>query len=171
MRLLPADLGIVEFANADSIAAGLSPFSPQTAELEAGRLMLGRIRRLAANKRDFAFETTLAVRSFAPFLHRCRGEGYEVHLFYLWLRSPGLAVSRVADRVEEGGHDVPEEVIRRRYKSGLGNLFKMYLAFSDSWFFYDNSAKEPRRIAYQQLAQTIVVVISGTWKLVHEMAR
>ncbi len=171
MRLLPSNLQIVEFVNADSIAAGLSPFSPQSAEIEAGRVMLERIRRLTMNKRNFAFETTLAARSFAPYLRRCRNQGYEVHLFYLWLRTPELAVSRVADRVHTGGHDVPEEVIRRRYISGLRNFFHLYIEIADSWVFYDNSGGRPLRIAFQNRPEERVVINEKTWEIVRGLAQ
>src|SRR5205823_5999398 len=104
--LLPEDLQIRQFVNADTIAAGLSAFAPDTVAVQAGRLMLSRIAELAQQRHDFAFETTLASRSFAPFLRRIQREGYLVHVIYVWLRSPELAIERVRDRVRRGGHHV-----------------------------------------------------------------
>ena len=116
--------------------------------IAAGRLMLGRIRALGAARVGFAFETTLASRTFAPRLARLRKSGYRFHLAFLSLPSPDLAVARVAERVRAGGHDVPEPVIRRRFVSGLWNLFRLYLDLADTWQVFDNSAlAAPRLIA------------------------
>lgn len=131
--------GVTEFVNADTIAQGLSAFSPETAALEAGRIMLGRLRDLAARRVNFAFETTLATRSYAAWVAGLRQKGYEFNLMFLWLRSPDLAVQRVRGRVRAGGHGVPEAVVRRRYFKGVYNFFKLYLALADSWGVYDNS--------------------------------
>jgi predicted ABC-type ATPase len=120
--LLRDTLKVDEFVNADAIAAGLSAFRPDRVAVTAGRIMLARIRQLAAARADLTFETTLASRSFAPWLARLRGDGYRVHLLFLWLGSADLAVSRVAERVRLGGHDVPEAVVRRRYRAGLSPL-------------------------------------------------
>jgi predicted ABC-type ATPase len=109
-RLLRDALSVREFVNADTIAAGLSAFRPESVAIAAGRIMLARMRVLAAAREDFAFETTLASRSFAPWLAGLQSGGYHVHLLFLWLRSPELAVSRVAERVRLGGHDVPADV-------------------------------------------------------------
>ncbi len=110
--------------------------------------MLSRMRRLAAERENFAFETTLASRSFAPWLAQLQRSGYHVHLLFLWLDSTELAVSRVAERVRLGGHDVPAETVRRRYRAGLLNFFRLYLPLADSWQLFDNSAHSaPRPIA------------------------
>ena len=118
---------MTEFVNADAIAAGLSAFRPESVAIAAGRIMLRRMRALAAARENFAFETTLASRSFAAWLPKLQGGGYRLHLLFLWLRSPELAVSRVAGRERLGGHDVAEAVVRRRYRAGLQNLFRLYL--------------------------------------------
>lgn len=110
--------------------------------------MLERMQELVRQKQDFAFESTLASRSFAPFLKTCRAEGYHVHLIYLWLHSSDLAVARVAARVKSGGHSIPEATIRRRYERGLQKLSKLYLPFVDEWRIYDNSLLRPELIAY-----------------------
>lgn len=131
--------GVTEFVNADTIAQGLSAFSPETAAFEAGRIMLGRLSDLAARRVNFAFETTLASRSYAARVAGLRGRGYEFNLMFLWLRSPDLAVHRVRERVRAGGHDIPEAVVRRRYFKGIYNFFHLYQALADSWGVYDNS--------------------------------
>lgn len=113
--VLPEILECKEFVNADSIAAGLSPFNPESVALEAGRLMLQRINTLLEENVDFAFETTLSTRSYASFIKKARTVGYTVTLLYFWLNSPEFAMSRVAERVERGGHNIPEDIIKRRY--------------------------------------------------------
>jgi len=120
--LLQGALGVTEFVNADEIARGLSGFNPQGAAIAAGRVMLARIRDLGAQRVSFAFETTLASRSFAPWLKKLTRSGYAVHLVFLWLPSDDLALARVADRVRRGGHDVPAPTVRRRYRSGIRNF-------------------------------------------------
>jgi predicted ABC-type ATPase len=170
-KLLPDQLHCLEFVNADSIAAGLSPFRPDSVALQAGRLMLNRIHALASEGRDFAFETTMAARSFAPFLRRCRGEGYAIHLVFLWLSSPELALKRVASRVKQGGHDVPESVVRRRYDSGIRNLFELYMPLADSWVVYDNSDVEPKRIAHQDDDGRPEIKDIDKWHAIQEMRR
>jgi predicted ABC-type ATPase len=112
-------LQVNEFVNADTIAAGLSAFSPEAVAITAGRVMLERVRGLAREGRDFAFETTLASRTFAPWLRKLQSEGYTFHLVYLWLPTVELAVARVAERVRRGGHAVAEDIVRRRYDRSL----------------------------------------------------
>jgi predicted ABC-type ATPase len=135
------------FVNADTIAAGLSAFAPDTAAVQAGRIMLARIAELARQRQNFAFETTLASRSFAPFLRRIQQEGYLVRLVYVWVRSPKLAVDRVAARVRQGGHQVPEDVVRRRYGRGLLNFLHIYRPLANIWAMCDNSGSEPVIVA------------------------
>jgi predicted ABC-type ATPase len=136
-----------EFVNADLIAAGLSPFNPESLAIEAGRLMLGRIETLARSKVNFGFETTLAGRGYLPLLRRLRSEGYRIHLFFLWLPDPQLALARVYERVLSGGHFVPEEVVRRRFTRGLANFFHIYEAILDSSLVFDGSGDSPRLVA------------------------
>ena len=121
--LLRDKLKLTEYVNADTIALGLSAFAPENAAMEAGRVMLNRLHDLAAQRKSFAFETTLATRSYAKWLKALMEQGYDVHLIYLWLRSPEIAIARVQERVRAGGHDVPEATIRRRYKRGVENFF------------------------------------------------
>ncbi len=140
--LLPENLSIDQFVNADLIALGLSPFAPERSAFAAGRIMLKRIHELSEAGVSFAFETTLAARSYAPFLREAKHAGYLVHVVYIWLNSVELAVARVAHRVQQGGHDIPRELIERRYWRGLRNLFSIYMPLANSWTLCDNSSRE-----------------------------
>lgn len=144
---LPVYAGCQEFVNADLIAGGLSPFAPEKAAFPAGRLMLAQIRSLGDRGGDFAFETTLSGRSYLPLLRDLKARGYAIHLFFLWIPSVELALARIAGRVREGGHDVPDAVVRRRFAKGLSNLFRFYRPLLESWTIFDNSSEEPRLIA------------------------
>ncbi|MCE7961376.1 MAG: Zeta toxin family protein [Acidobacteria bacterium ACB1] len=132
-HLLRDKLHILEYVNADTIAQGLSAFAAEAAALEAGRVMLHRLYELARRHEAFSFETTLATRSYAGWLPKLQAEGYYIHLIFLWLNSADLAVERVAERVREGGHDIPEQTIRRRFSRGLENFFELYRPTADSW--------------------------------------
>lgn len=143
--VLPEILECREFVNADEIARGLSPFNAEGVAIEAGRLMLQRIEELLKEDVTFAIETTLATRSYVNLVMRAQRQGYRVNLLYFWLSSPELAMRRVAERVSKGGHDIPEEIIRRRYAAGINNLFKLFMPVVDYWAIFDNSAT-PRRI-------------------------
>jgi predicted ABC-type ATPase len=146
-EFLPNFVSCREFLNADLIAAGLSPFAPETQNMRAGRLLVERMRELSKARRSFGFETTLAGRMHVKLLADLRKWGYRVNLFFLWLPSADVAVRRVAQRVAEGGHAVPEDVIRRRYASGLRNFFRLYSPRVDSWWLYDSSIMPPALIA------------------------
>lgn len=137
--VLPDMLNCKEFVNADEIAKGLSPFNAESVAIEAGRLMLSRIDELLNEGVDFAFETTLATRSYSVFIKQAQAKGYYVSLVYFWLESPELAIDRVKMRVASGGHNIQEEVIRRRYKNGVKNLFNLYTPICDYWIMLDNS--------------------------------
>jgi predicted ABC-type ATPase len=142
MTVLP-DLRCLEYVNADEIARGLSPFNPGSVAMKAGRLLLERIHELADAGQSFAFESTLASRSFVPFLRQCQRNGYDITLIYLWLNSPALAQSRVEQRVREGGHSILAEVVKRRYYRSSYNLLTLYLPFANNWSVYDNSGHCP----------------------------
>lgn len=122
-KILPNFLEVTEYVNADEIAKGISPFNPQSVAIQAGKLMLKRLNYLKNNNQDFAFETTLSSRNYVRFLNQCKQQGYTINLLFFWLSSPQLAVLRVKQRVKAGGHNIPEDVIYRRYNRGLGNLF------------------------------------------------
>src|SRR5258706_1768033 len=167
--LLRDALQVSEFVNADAIAGGLSAFRPDSVAIPAGRAMLERMRHLAEAQADFAFETTLASRSFAPWLARLKRGGYHVHVLFLWLESADLAVDRVAARVRVGGHDVPEVTVRRRYERGLGNFFRLYLPLVDSWQMFDNSrAGRPRLVASGRGARAPQVANQSLWRRISE---
>jgi len=171
IALMPELLECDEYVNADAIAAGLSPFKPDGAAIEAGRLMLARIHSLANKNVSFAFETTMASRSLAIFARGAAAKGYRIHVLYLWLRSPELAVARVAERVAQGGHSVPEEVIRRRYVSGLRNFMRLYLPICDAWTCYDNSDELAQLIANKEIAVNATVMIPNIWNAIVEAAQ
>ena len=146
-NILPELLNCKEFVNADEIARGLSPFQPEKVSIEAGRLMLTRIDELIHSNQDFSFETTLSTRSFVNTIDRAKSAGYFVTLIFFWLESVELAKDRVKKRVSEGGHHIEEEVIKRRYKLGIKNLFNLYADKVDSMLIFDNSALESDLIA------------------------
>lgn len=162
LRLLPRFLNCREYVNADSIAAGLSPFHPESVAFQAGRLMLERLNTLAASGADFAFETTLASHPL-PIIARCKNTGYEVTLFYFWLHSPELAIERVAQRVRTGGHAIPEETIRRRYETGRSRFLSHYVPLADNWRVYDNSHNTPLLIAHCDMKGRVIVHDRNVW--------
>lgn len=145
--VLPEILNCQEFINADEIARGLSPFNPDKAAIKAGRIMLSRIDEFISMEHDFAFETTLSTKSYLHTIEKAKRRGYEVTLLFFWLDSVELAIERVKTRVAEGGHDIPESVIRRRYFSGVRNLFYIYLPVSDYWMITNNSSPNLELIA------------------------
>ena len=137
--ILPDMLKCSNFVNADEIARGLSPFDPESASIQAGRIMLTRVEELLANRQDFAIETTLATRTYINLIRRAQKSGYTVTLLYFWLNMPSLAIERVKLRVESGGHNVSEERIRRRYDMGIKNLFNIYIPECEYWMIIDKS--------------------------------
>ncbi len=140
---LPNEADCPVFVNADLIAAGLSPFRPATAAIRAGRLMLEEINTHARAGGSFAFETTLAGRGYARMIHQWRADDYRVRLIFLSLATPEEAIKRVASRVLQGGHHIPEQVIRRRFDSGLRNFKTVYRPHVDDWLWYNNSGTTP----------------------------
>jgi predicted ABC-type ATPase len=143
--VLPKILECREFVNADEIARGLSPFNPESVAIEAGRLMLSRIAELLRRNESFSIETTLATRSYFRLIEQAHRQGYDVTLLYFWLRTPEQAIERVAERVSKGGHNIPSDVIRRRYQEGIDNLFHIYMPIVDTWVLVNNSMT-PRSI-------------------------
>lgn len=146
-EFLPREAQCSVFVNADLIAAGLSPFDPDAAALRAGRLMLEEIAAHVRRRDDFAFETTLSGLGYAPLIRRWQGAGYQVKLFFLRLPRAEMALARVAGRVRQGGHGVPEDVVRRRFEKGWRNFEGVYKPIVDHWRLYDNSGTRPRLIA------------------------
>jgi predicted ABC-type ATPase len=169
-KLLPNFLGVIEYVNADEIAAGLSPFNPESVAIQAGRLMLERLVTLKCQGIDFAFESTLAARYFARFLRDCQSSGYRLNLIYFWLQSPELALERVHRRVASGGHNIPEDVVLRRYERGRNNLMQLYLPLCDTWVIYDNSGDEPHLVAERPFNQQVIIYDSSIWQQITEAA-
>jgi predicted ABC-type ATPase len=159
--ILPEIINCREFVNADEIAKGLSPFQPENVALEAGRIMLERINHLIRSNRSFAFETTLATKSYAAKIREAKEKGYTVTLLFFWLQNYDLAIERVRVRVKEGGHDIPEEVIKRRYLRGVENLFKMYLPIADGALIFDNSEGMSELIAKITFDQKLEILNSS----------
>jgi len=142
-EFLPQEADCPDFINVDLIAAGLSPFAPEKVALRAAKLMLAEMRGRVRAGESFAFETTLSGRNYARLVPRWRAAGYHVKLIFLSLPSADLAVARVASRVAHGGHNVPEDVVRRRFENGLRNFQTLYQSLVDSWVLYDNSGPSP----------------------------
>lgn len=155
--LLPEMLECSQYVNSDEFAKGLAPFDPESAAVQASRLMLLRIKYLLKRKEDFSIETTLATRSLLKMIAGAQAEGYTVTLMYFWLNSPDLAVARVKARVEAGGHNIPEETVRRRYRMGLSYFFRDYAPLCDRWILADNSQVPFRVIAEGHKDGTTVI--------------
>jgi len=136
--ILPEILNCKEFVNADEIAKGLSPFQPEKVAFESGRIMLERIDVLLSSDESFAFETTLSTKTYKQRLSKAKDLGFTIKLLFFWLPSIEMAINRVAIRVSEGGHNIPNDIIARRYKRGIVNLFKIYLPLCDSFLILDN---------------------------------
>jgi predicted ABC-type ATPase len=146
-EFLPNYADCRNFVNADLIAQAMAPFSPETAAVRAGRTMLGEIRSFANKRVSFAFETTLSGRSYMVLLRQLKATGYRIHVFFLWVKTVDLALSRVQERVSRGGHDVPEPVIRRRFDRSMRNFLAHYRQLADRWTLFDNSGETPAVIA------------------------
>jgi predicted ABC-type ATPase len=144
---LPDYAKCTNFVNADMIAKGLAPFEPRSAAIKAGKLVLQQVHEFAERGVDFAFETTLSGKSYVNLLAELKAKSYGLHLFFLWIPSPELAIERIKDRVRDGGHDVPAEDVRRRFVRGVNNFFKLYESLFDSWMLFDNSKAKPLLIA------------------------
>ena len=156
--VLPDMLNCKEFVNADEIARGLSPFQPENVAIDAGRIMLGRIKELINQNTDFAFETTLATKSYAKLIQEAQTKGYFVTLLFFWLNSSNLALKRVSERVLQGGHNIPNDVILRRYNAGIANLSKLYIPVCDYWMIIDNSKSPFKIIAEGNKSENINVI-------------
>jgi len=167
--ILPVILNCREFVNADNIAAGLSPFNTESVAIEAARIMLHRIDELLEEGVDFAIETTLATRSYVSLVHRARGLGYKITLIYIWLNDPELALQRVAERVKNGGHNIPEDVVRRRYTKGVKNLFNLFMPICDVWIVADNSLNDLELIARKGADFDIIVENHDIWSEIKKL--
>jgi predicted ABC-type ATPase len=171
-QILPDFLNVYEYLNADEIAAGLSPFRPESVAIQAGKLMLQRLTYFVEHQVDFAFETTLSGLSYIRFLQKCLIQNYQINLIYFWLQSPDLAVARVRQRVASGGHNIPEATIIRRYYRSQYNLIHAYLALCQTWIIYDNSNFPSQLVAEKSINQNLIIYNNQTyhqiWNTNHE---
>lgn len=167
--VLPEMLDCNEFVNADEIAKGLSPFQPETVSFHAGRIMLERIAELIELEVDFAFETTLTTISYKNTIESARQKGYKVTLLFFWLNDVKLAIERVAARVTEGGHNIPEDVIVRRYYKGLANLTNEFIYLCDYWLVIDNSANPYKFISEGALNSPATIYENEIWSKIKNM--
>ena len=163
--ILPEVLHCKEFINADEIAKGLSPFQPENVAMQAGRIMLARMDELLQKGETFAFETTLATKSYKQKIEWAQANGYEVTLLFFWLDSPNMAKKRVAQRVAEGGHSIPSETIERRYHNGIANLFAIYIDMVDICYIFDNSEGRKELIAQKERHKDIVIYNNDKFNL------
>ena len=167
--ILPDILNCRQFVNADNIAYGLSPFDVESVAIEAGKIMLQRIEELLSHGEDFAIETTLTTRSYINLIHRAKSTGYKISLIYIWLNSPVLALQRVAQRVKTGGHNIPSDVIERRYIKGIKNLFQLFMPICDFWAIADNSDNILLEVAKKEEFEN-VIKIPQLWRRIIEQA-
>ena len=156
-EFLPSYAQCEHFVNADLIAAGLEPFAPEKAALKAGKLVLTQIVEFADKKVDFAFESTLSGLAYAPFLQKLKLQGYEIHIFFLWIPSEILAMARIRERVKQGGHNVPSADVKRRYKKSIENFRLRYKTLADYWFIIDNSTEAPSIVAQGAKQETKIL--------------
>ncbi|MBQ3207267.1 MAG: zeta toxin family protein [Bacteroidales bacterium] len=168
--LLPEMLNCTQFVNSDEFAKGLSPFNPEKASIQASRYMLMKIRYLLKRYQDFAVETTLATRTLLKTVRMAQDAGYTVTLMYFWLKSPELAVERVHARVEAGGHNIPEETIRRRYQVGIDYFFHYYAPVCERWILADNSQIPFRVIAEGTKDEVISIKDEATYSRIRNTA-
>ncbi|HAL82518.1 MAG TPA: zeta toxin, partial [Mucilaginibacter sp.] len=148
------------------IAAGISPFNPESVAIEAGRIMLKRINELLGEGSDFAFETTLSTRSYVSLIKKAQQAGYEVTLLYFWLDSPETAYDRVAKRVSEGGHNIPIDTIERRYYRGIKNLLNLYIPVCDKWIVMNNASVPSEVVAQSSTLFGEVIINSDIWNTI-----
>ena len=149
-KFLPQYAECLEFVNADLIAGGLSPFAPERAAILGGRLMLEQIHSLAERGLDFGFETTLSGKTYVKLLRDMKKRGYLIHILFLWIINVELALERIQLRVRNGGHHIPETIVRRRFSRSLSNFFRFYQQLADSWTIFDNSGDVPKMIAFEE---------------------
>jgi predicted ABC-type ATPase len=166
-----AALGIEIFVNADYIARGLSGRHTDAVAFEAGRIMLRRLRQLADSRADFAFESTLSSRTFAAFLGTLKQQGYAVAIYYFSLANAQLAVRRVKLRVSLGGHDVPADVVRRRFGRSLNNFFALYIPLADEWTLFDNSTPPLARSVAARVDGQLTVTEPTTWRKLQKLSQ
>ena len=169
--VLPEVLECREFVNADEIAKGLSPFNPESVAIEAGRLMLQRIQELLRMNETFSIETTLATKSYRNLINEAHNQGYQVKLIFFWLDTPETAINRVAQRVNEGGHNIPTETIIRRYHAGIDNFFRIYMDLVDYWLLLNNTTGTCEYVAEGGEKMDTVIFDLETFNKIKKYAR
>jgi predicted ABC-type ATPase len=167
--LLPEFFELNPFLNADDIARSISPDDVEAAAFAAGRRMIERMRELVREGRSFAFESTLAGKSYVPMLEGCRADGWRISLYYFWLPTPEHSIARVARRVSQGGHHIPDEVIHRRFKTGLWNMRHLYLPLADTAAIYDNNGERRILIAERESGLPLVIHDGQRWSRIEEL--
>ena len=167
--LLPESFKLYPFLNADDIARGISPQNVEGAALAAGRLLIEKMRLHTSEGRSFALETALSGKSFLPLLKSCKENGWTISLFYFWLPSPEHSIVRVANRVRQGGHSIPDEVIFRRFRTGLWNMRHLYLPLADTAAIYDNSQRQRILIADRESGRPLVIHDQARWSRIEEL--
>jgi predicted ABC-type ATPase len=156
---------LTNYINPDFIAKGLNPLAPEAASFAAGRMVLNRIRELAASREDFAFETTLSGLTYATILRKMQKQGYETRMLFLYVKKDAISIARVAERVHAGGHNIPIEDIKRRYIAGLRNFFQTFAPLVDTWRFMDNSISfSPRTVAEKRLNGSVKIYDEELWR-------
>ncbi len=169
--VLPEMLNCDEFINADEIARGISPFKPEKAAIEAGKLMLSKINKLIKSGKDFAVETTLATKSYIRIIDSAHKHNYEIGLLFFWLQSSDLAIERVKSRVLEGGHNIHTETIVRRYYKGIYNFFNVYLTRCDFWILLNSSSLQVKLVAEGRMGTEEKIYDSRILKRIKEMSK
>ena len=167
--LLPEYFQLRTFLNADEIARKLAPHDVESAALAAGRQMIEKMRILVRDGQSFALETTCAGKSHIPMLQRCKANGWMISLYYFWLPSPEDSIARVAKRLSQGGHHIPDDVIHRRFKTGLWNMRHLYLPLADTAAIYDNSQQQRVLIADKESGSPLVIHNQQHWSSIEEL--
>lgn len=171
MVILPKVLQCREFVNADNIAKGLSPLNPDSMSVAAGRLMLMRISQLLEGDESFAIETTLATRHYVKISQKAQEKGFRVELIFFWLQNPEIACRRVAQRVAEGGHNIPTDTIIRRYYAGIRNLFNLFMPVVDDWMLYNNSDMQKILVATGGKKHKTQILLPQTYETIKAYAK
>jgi predicted ABC-type ATPase len=169
-KFLPNYAHCPNFVNADLIAKGLAPFSPEKANIKAGKLVLEQIRDYAKQQIDFAFETTLAGKTYVNLLKKFKQDGYKLHLFFLWIPNTKLAIARINNRVAKGGHNIPVEDVKRRFGRSIYNFFNLYMPLLDSWILFNNTGNQPLPIA-EGINQQIIILDQILFEIIKQSAR
>lgn len=169
--LLTRQLTGIPFLNADEIARSIAPENPESAAIDAGRILLEQLHDLVWRGQSFALESTLSGRAFAPVLKACRSAGWRITLYYFWLASPEASIARVANRVREGGHGIPAETIQRRFRKGLWNLLNLYLPLADTAAIYDNSDQKRVLVARREAGRGLEIHDAARWARIEELSR